>query len=449
LQKLQEIETLEDLRTRLTEQGRDIDFLKNSNKEKDTEIKSLKTQIVKQQERWMELNGKFEARKTALRAAHTQLDRTKKELADLRSQRSHENLLESELKQAQSEAKRLQGQIEGHEKEIAGVRAQLAERDTELEKTRSQLAERDTKLEKSRSRLVGELQAKLFSRERELAEVSRELADACESELADELEKARSELAERDHELAAARALAAERGQAAARELAAARGLAAARELAAARGLADADDLERARAELDERERGLDERERKAQEEVADSRALVNELEAWKSSHAVQVVELAELREKLKKSESVKPKEEKCDLSIFSEIQNGYVFYATLQTEAEVFARKLFGSPVHEEPWMHIGPNTALFLFNYSSGVLHGVFKPDGMLSNIPIEPTAFGGRFPHQVKFEPIHRFHHTLPEKLLVRTLGKLPAGYLSYNDTHLLIAEFFNNRPTVFVK
>ena len=80
-------------------------------------------------------------------------------------------------------------------------------------------------------------------------------------------------------------------------------------------------------------------------------------------------------------------------------VPNGYVFICSHRTERECFERKLFAMPVSE--WNRVSlvrKGDILFLLNYQSNRLHGVFEAttDGTLN---IEPSAFDGRFPAQVR--------------------------------------------------
>ena len=80
-------------------------------------------------------------------------------------------------------------------------------------------------------------------------------------------------------------------------------------------------------------------------------------------------------------------------------VPNGYVFICSYRTERECFERKLFAMPMSD--WNRVSQvkkGDILFLLNYQSNRLHGVFEAitDGTLN---IEPSAFDGRFPAQVR--------------------------------------------------
>jgi len=78
---------------------------------------------------------------------------------------------------------------------------------------------------------------------------------------------------------------------------------------------------------------------------------------------------------------------------------SGYVFLCNNWTERECLERKLFGSP--RSKWNSVSQvkeGDILFLLNYQSNRLHGVFEAvsDGKMD---IEPYAFDGKFPAQVR--------------------------------------------------
>ena len=78
---------------------------------------------------------------------------------------------------------------------------------------------------------------------------------------------------------------------------------------------------------------------------------------------------------------------------------NGYVFLCNNRTERECLERKLFGLP--KSGWDRVSKvkeGDILFLLNYQNNRLQGVFEAttDGTLD---IEPYAFDGRFPAQVR--------------------------------------------------
>jgi len=78
---------------------------------------------------------------------------------------------------------------------------------------------------------------------------------------------------------------------------------------------------------------------------------------------------------------------------------SGYVFLCNNKTERECLEKKLFGSPKSElNRVSEVKEGDILFLLNYQSNRLHGVFEAvsDGKMD---VEPYAFDGRFPAQVR--------------------------------------------------
>ena len=77
----------------------------------------------------------------------------------------------------------------------------------------------------------------------------------------------------------------------------------------------------------------------------------------------------------------------------------GYVFLCNNRTESECLDKGLFGSPKSE--WNRVSrvkKGDILFLLNYQSNRLHGVFEAVGD-GKINIDPYAFDGYFPVQVQ--------------------------------------------------
>jgi DNA modification methylase len=81
----------------------------------------------------------------------------------------------------------------------------------------------------------------------------------------------------------------------------------------------------------------------------------------------------------------------------------GFIFACTQKTEAECFNRLLFGTDrVYGPIVIRIRKGDLLFLNNVNINVMYGVFRAvsDG---GFKIDPKAWGGRYPYQVKVEPL----------------------------------------------
>jgi len=82
----------------------------------------------------------------------------------------------------------------------------------------------------------------------------------------------------------------------------------------------------------------------------------------------------------------------------------GEVLSCTESSEEECFRRLLFATnKVYAPGVMKIKKGYSLFLFNLDSKKLYGVFRATSDAS-LNIEPEAWGGKYPFQVKVEPIH---------------------------------------------
>ena len=116
--------------------------------------------------------------------------------------------------------------------------------------------------------------------------------------------------------------------------------------------------------------------------------------------------------------------------------EGGFVFMCNKKTEKEVFDRQLFGLPrkVFGSMQRDIGPGTLLFLLNFQTRVVIGVFRPRGK-AQLNIVPEAWKNigrqRFPAQVRFEnywPGWAFRPVHERDLSIRGLRKLKQGPLS---------------------
>lgn len=82
----------------------------------------------------------------------------------------------------------------------------------------------------------------------------------------------------------------------------------------------------------------------------------------------------------------------------------GMIFGCTNETYRECINRMLFGLPVPNKPQvMRIAPRATLFLFNFRSKHLYGIFEATSH-GGMHIERDAFGGKFGAQVPFPLPH---------------------------------------------
>jgi DNA modification methylase len=120
-----------------------------------------------------------------------------------------------------------------------------------------------------------------------------------------------------------------------------------------------------------------------------------------------------------------------------------YVFACTNSTQGECFSRLLFGSnKVYGAAAMRVKKGDFLFLLNLDSDLLYGVFKASDD-AQLNIVADAWGGKYPYQVKVEPIGTIVPLSEAKKLLKTLSVERSSPVSKSKT-LTILELY--RPSV---
>jgi DNA modification methylase len=105
---------------------------------------------------------------------------------------------------------------------------------------------------------------------------------------------------------------------------------------------------------------------------------------------------------------------------LLSSMMRGYIFACTGASQRECFERKLFGtSKLYGAAAIRVKKGDFLFLLNLDSDFLYGVFKAvtDGGF-NIIFE--AWDGKYPYQVKVEPMGEIVPLKDAKKLLKKLG-----------------------------
>jgi Development and cell death domain len=127
----------------------------------------------------------------------------------------------------------------------------------------------------------------------------------------------------------------------------------------------------------------------------------------------------------------------------------GFIFGCTDATESDCYAKKLFGMPRVWLPEVQkIVPRTPLFLYNFNSGSLFGLFKAASQGAE-NIDPSAWEGKYPAQVRFEPFRTYPSLRREafEAIIRFPKGRPYPILTGSQVEQLIGLFEGRttRPT----
>jgi Development and cell death domain len=91
-------------------------------------------------------------------------------------------------------------------------------------------------------------------------------------------------------------------------------------------------------------------------------------------------------------------KECAAEAKIVNQNKNAFIFPYNYVTESECLQRQLVGTIQQNAIWpMNIKIGDDIYLFNFSTGLIHGPFL--AVSSADCHEPTAWGGKFPIQVR--------------------------------------------------
>jgi len=137
-------------------------------------------------------------------------------------------------------------------------------------------------------------------------------------------------------------------------------------------------------------------------------------------------------------------------MTYFSEVlpdfDSGYSFLCNQITEAECFGRMLFGARQSKLAEMQrITEKTAIFLYRLGKlPRLYGIFIKAGEAS-YNIEPSAFVGRFPAQIRVREPYRFPNPLTDDALNVFKGS-KNRLLNQEETKAIIQLFFHHNRAV---
>ncbi|KAM3374855.1 hypothetical protein P3S68_013569 [Capsicum galapagoense] len=102
------------------------------------------------------------------------------------------------------------------------------------------------------------------------------------------------------------------------------------------------------------------------------------------------------------------------------DVLSGFIFLCGGSTKHDCYRFRVFGLPSYKKERVEkIKPGTKLFLFDVELKLLYGVYEATST-GIIDVEPLAFGGKFPAQVKFQifkeclplPEPSFRHTIKD-------------------------------------
>lgn len=119
----------------------------------------------------------------------------------------------------------------------------------------------------------------------------------------------------------------------------------------------------------------------------------------------------------------------------------GYFFLCNNETQQECLDRKLLGSTmVYQKVIPRINPGDKLFLYNYNTRRLHGVFIAVSQ-SEKNIVPEAWGGMYPWQVRFENLEEQKEISRDNFegIVKFNGKVPQHSIPPEKVEQLIKVF----------